>query len=85
VRRSKVGLGLDLVATKWLGGSDSGCFGTFALKTFCRGGVIPSYYLFFVVSIPKTCAVRQSNLSLLFTPGGLLPALAALVFVFAVR
>jgi hypothetical protein len=47
VRRSKVGLGLDLVATKWLNGSDNGgCFGTFTLKTFCRGGAIPSYYIF---------------------------------------
>jgi hypothetical protein len=46
VRRSKVGLGLDLVATKWLTGSDNGCFDTFALKAFCRGGAIPSYYLF---------------------------------------
>jgi hypothetical protein len=32
VRRSEVGLGLNLVATKWLTGTGNGCFGTFALK-----------------------------------------------------
>jgi hypothetical protein len=72
VRRSKVGLSLDLVATKWLTGSDNGRFGTYTLKTFCRGGaeVHNSKLLSFcVVSIPGACAVRQSNLSLLFTPG----------------
>jgi hypothetical protein len=36
VRRFKGGLDLDLVATKALVGSDKGCFGAFALKTFCR-------------------------------------------------
>jgi hypothetical protein len=46
VRRFKAGLDLDLVATKWLTASNNGCFGAFfALKTSCRGGAIPSYYI----------------------------------------
>jgi hypothetical protein len=37
LRRSKLGLDLDLVATKhWLASSDRAASGTFTLKTFCQ-------------------------------------------------
>jgi hypothetical protein len=82
VRRSRAWLGLDLVATKWLTGSDNGCFGTFALKAFCRGGAIPSCYIFAWYLFQRLVPfANRANLSLLlllllFTSGrGLLPTL----------
>jgi hypothetical protein len=71
VHRSKVGLRLDLVATKWLSGSDNSCVVVpLLLKPPVAEMQFQVIITLFVVSIPKACTVRQLDLSLLFTPGG---------------
>jgi hypothetical protein len=79
VCRSKVGLGLDLVATKWLKGTDNGCFGTFALKTFCRGGAIPSYYIFRGIYSKDLYRSPIEPFVVVYS-GGLLPTLHSCLF-----
>ena len=70
VRRFKGGLDLDLVATKALVGSDKGCFGTFALKIFCREGYSsPSCCLSSRCLFLKLVSFARRTPSLSSTPG----------------